>query len=79
MKRSFLTILSLALVAVLVLCTAACSNNESEKETDEAVLSPLAYSRNVLPVRDGHSGLTFYIRHIKYLYAGIARTVFSKG
>jgi hypothetical protein len=42
MKRSFLTILSLALVAVLVLCTAACSNNESEKETDEAVLSPNA-------------------------------------
>lgn len=40
MKRLFLTILAISLVAVLVLCTAACSKKESEKETDKAVLAP---------------------------------------
>ena len=42
MKRLFFTILALALVATLVLCTAACSKKDSEKETEATVLSPNA-------------------------------------
>ena len=52
MKRSILTILAIALVAALALCSVACSNKEDEKETDDAVLTPNA-NENVYETETG--------------------------
>lgn len=42
MKRFFLTLLALTLTAAILLCTVACSSEESEESTDGSILTPNA-------------------------------------
>lgn len=52
MKRFFLTILALTLTASLLLCTVACSSEDTEESTDGSVLTPNA-NENVYETATG--------------------------